>query len=346
MASAKRRFGAVRKLPSGRFQARYLDSDGVMKAAPNTFARKEEANRWLTMTEAALVRGDWIDPSRGRILLKDYAERWINERPKLRPRTIALYRQLLRSHIVPKLGGITIGDLTTARIRSWRTELMAGGVSALVVAKAYRLLRAVLNTAVKEDELIRKNPCRIPGADKEESAERPVLTMVQVFALAKLLPEQFQAMVLVTTFACLRWGEVTALTRADIDLKARTVRVVNAYGEVEGSGLELGPTKSRAGRRTVSIPEAIVPTIRKHLDDFVPADPAALVFTGVSKARPPLRRNNFAKLVGWRTATAAVGSPGLHFHDLRHTGNTLAAATGASTRDLMTRMGHDSARAA
>lgn len=61
MASAKRRFGAVRKLPSGRFQARYLDSDGVMKAAPNTFARKEEANRWLTMTEAALVRGDWID---------------------------------------------------------------------------------------------------------------------------------------------------------------------------------------------------------------------------------------------------------------------------------------------
>jgi len=107
-----------------------------------------------------------------------------------------------------------------------------------------------------------------------------------------------------------------------------------------------GPTKSRAGRRTVSIPAAIVPVIRRHLAEYVPDDPGALVFTGPSKHRPPMRRNNFAKQVGWRAVVATVGVPGLHFHDLRHTGNTLVAATGASTRDLMTRMGHDSARAA
>jgi hypothetical protein len=55
---------------------------------------------------------------------------------------------------------------------------------------------------------------------------------------------------------------------------------------------------------------------------------------------------NFNPLVGWLEAVEAIGEPGLHFHDLRHTGNTLAAATGVSTRDLMARMGHDSMNAA
>ena len=60
----------------------------------------------------------------------------------------------------------------------------------------------------------------------------------------------------------------------------------------------------------------------------------------------PIRRSNFNPLVGWLKAVEAIGAPGLHFHDLRHTGNTLAAATGVSARDLMARMGHDSMNAA
>jgi integrase len=55
---------------------------------------------------------------------------------------------------------------------------------------------------------------------------------------------------------------------------------------------------------------------------------------------------NFNKRVRWVESVAAIGAPGLHFHDLRHTGNTFAAMSGASLRDLMTRMGHDSMRAA
>lgn len=68
------------------------------------------------------------------------------------------------------------------------------------------------------------------------------------------------------------------------------------------------------------------------------------MFTGPRGAA--LRRNNFHALARWGEAMAAVGLPGLHFHDLRHTENTLTASTGAATRELMARMGHDSARAA
>ncbi|SRR6266542_534325 len=71
---------------------------------------------------------------------------------------------------------------------------------------------------------------------------------------------------------------------------------------------------------------------------------SALVFARPSGA--PIRRPHFNKLVNWTEAVVAVGAPGLHFHDLRHTGNVLAAGSGVSTRDLMARMGHDSMRAA
>jgi integrase len=257
---------------------------------------------------------------------------------------VHLYAWLLGKHITPYLGGVSLSKLDTPMIREWRSKLLDAGVSATMAAKAYRLLRAVLTTAVKEDELLRVNPCRIPGADKEKPEERPVLNVAQVLALAEQLPERYRALVLLTAFACLRWGEATALQRQDIDVDAGTVRVHQAFVEQRGIGLTLGPPKSRAGRRTVSVPAAIVPAVKDHLTTYVRDDPAAFVFTGPSGR--PIWRGNFNKLVGWPDAAAAVGAPGLHFHDLRHTGNTLAAKTGASLRDLMVRMGHDSSRAA
>jgi len=151
-------------------------------------------------------------------------------------------------------------------------------------------------------------------------------------------------MVLLTTFASLRWGEVTALTRADIDLKARTVRVRATYVRRDSGPLVLGPPKSRAGRRIIGIPAAIVPDLENHLAKYVKPEPGALVFPGIMGG--PHRRQNFNKLTGWPRAVEALGVPELHFHDLRHTGNQFAANSGAGLRDLMARMGHDSERAA
>ena len=82
--------------------------------------------------------------------------------------------------------------------------------------------------------------------------------------------------------------------------------------------------------------------LRWHLECFAQAGEAGLVFIGPKGGQ--LRRSNFGKV--WHQARGAVGPPELHFHDLRHTGNTMAAAQGASLRELMERMGHSSPRAA
>ena len=102
-------------------------------------------------------------------------------------------------------------------MRSWRKKLLDSGVSTVTTAKAYRLLKAILNTAV-DDGIIRRNPCRIKGAGQEASAERPVLTITEVYALADAIDQRYRALVLLGTFASLRWAELAALRPSDIDL--------------------------------------------------------------------------------------------------------------------------------
>lgn len=336
----RRRFGSIRRLPSGRYQARYAGPDGVMRPADDTFATKAEAEEWLTLTEAELLEDEWIDPDAGEVLLSDYGATWIDERPGLRPKTLALYRYLLRSHIVPYFPAMTIARLNLATVRRWRKKLLDNGVSSVTAAKAYRLLRAIMNTAV-DDGLIRRNPCRIKGAGSEDSPERRVLTVPQVYAIADAVGSRYRVLIVLATFASLRWAELAALRPGDIDLDARTVRVTRQINYPRGSGHSFGPPKSRAGRRVVSFPGLIVHDLREHLDGLGPA--ASLVFTSPDGA--PMRHSNFYRRV-WLPALAAVGLPGVHFHDLRHTGNQFSADAGASLRELMEHMGHDSARAA
>lgn len=338
----RRHFGNVRQRASGRWQVRYRGPDGRMRSAPDTFARKSDAQRYLTLVEAQIARGDWTDPERAKVTLQVYAERWIAERPGLRPRTVELYRWLLRRHITPWLGGVPLGKIDTPLVREWRAKLLAEGVSQTMAAKSYRLLRSVLMTAANEDRIIPRNPCRVRGADREEPNERRVLSAAEVVALADAMPARFRAMILLTTFASLRFGEVTALERGDLDLDAGTVRVRQAFVEVRGKGLVAGPPKSRAGVRTVGLPRAVVEVMREHLAEHTA--PGSLVFTGPKGA--PLRRGTFNKLVRWRETVEQLGLDGVRFHDLRHSGNTLAARSGVSTRDLMARMGHDSMQAA
>jgi len=149
-----RRFGNVRKLPSGRYQIRYPGPDGRLRTGPETYVRKGDADKALVLIEGQMASGDWTDPERGKVRLGDYASAWITERPGLRPRTMDLYRWLLGKHIEPHIGGVPVGKLSTRLIREWRAALLANGVSVSVAAKAYRLLRAVMTTAVEDDKIL------------------------------------------------------------------------------------------------------------------------------------------------------------------------------------------------
>jgi integrase len=157
------------------------------------------------------------------------------------------------------------------------------------------------------------------------------------------LAPKYRVMALLATWAGLRFGEAAGLKRCDVDLDAEIVRVERQLQELAGGRLVEGLPKTDAGRRLISLPPHIVPELRLHLDTYVDPDLSSLVFT--SPDGTPLRRSNFNRRV-WQPACRAIGLAEFRFHDLRHTGNTFAASTGASTKELMARMGHASSRAA
>ena len=345
MANKKghRRFGNVRKLPSGRWQARYRGPDGLMRSAPETFGSKRDAEQWLTVIDAEILRGDWSDPLAGRVPLGEYGQRWIEEHP-LGERTREEYDTLWRHHIDPYLGRIELAEISTDTVRSWRATLLREGRSQDRTAKAYRLLRAVLNTAV-DDGKIKRNPCRIKGAGDYRAAERPTATVAQVYALADRMPDRFRVLVLAAAFTGLRWGELIALRRCDVDLTGGVLHVRRRLAQPRRGGLQEGPPKSAAGVRSLALPEILAEELHQHIDQYAGPGPDGLVFRGPKGA--VLRRSNFGRSTKWTALVTAVGLPaGFHFHDLRHTGNQLTAASGATTRELMHRMGHGSMRAA
>lgn len=344
----KRQFGNIRKLSSGRYQARYRGPDGRLRPAPHTFERKTDAARWLSLKETEMARGEWIAPELGEQTFREYADQWMRDRV-LGTRTVELYTGLLRNHLLRTFGDLGVGDIDEAAIRRWRKERLEAGPKAkhpfgpVTVAKAYRLLHAILETASEEDRIIARNPCRITGAGQEESGERETVPLPVVFKIAEAVPARYRCLVLLATFADMRWGELAGLRRGSIDLASCEIRITETLAQLDKGGLRSGTPKSRAGKRTVAFPEEIVPEISWHLDRFAEPGERGFVFVGPKGGK--LRRSNFHKSV-WTTARRSVGMPELHFHDLRHTGGTLSAATGATLKELMARLGHSSVRAA
>jgi len=163
-----------------------------------------------------------------------------------------------------------------------------------------------------------------------------------VVEILDVIPERYRALVLLATFTTLRWGELAGLRRTHLDLEAGVARVVGALAELDGGKLLDDTPKSRAGRRTVAIPPELLPQLRQHVERYSDKAADSWVFIGPKGAR--LRRSIFRRT--WNKTRTAVGLPDLHFHDLRHVGNTLAAANGASLKELMARIGHSSTRAA
>jgi integrase len=345
MAEGRKRarsFGTARRLPSGRWQVRYYDQAGVRHTAPRTFPSKADANRYLAQVEADLLRGAWTDPRLARITFGEWVEQWWPTTADLRPGTRTLYGYLLRRFLLPAFATTSLGKLDPLTVRTWLAGLhQAGEVTPTTIAKAYRLLRRILNVAVEAGYLPR-NPCVIKGAGIERPREMRHVSIPQLMAIANVVPGRYRALILVAGFGGLRWAELVGLRRRHVDLAGARLHVVEQAAEVKGK-IIVGPPKTEAGRRVVTLPAVALEALAEHLGRYAMPGPDGLVFT--STAETYILRSNFSRWV-WRPAVQRLGLDGLRFHDMRHTAATLAAAAGATTKELMERIGHTSPRVA
>jgi integrase len=394
--------------------------------APVTFATKREAQDYLALIRADMVRGAWRAPELGAITLADYTVSLLAVRVDLAPKTLQLYEELSRlwinaSHELPtvrgggvrtiNLGEMELGSLTVAVIRDWyaaaihttdqraatladdidrrrqrervhpaRTWALDQGMrvgasgrlpAAVItewkaagspspgspavarqpgranppgrarVAQAYRYLKTLLQQAVR-DGRIEANPCQIPSAGLIKTPERVPATPEQINALAEAMPSRWSVAVQVAAWSSLRAGELFGLARRHVDLEAGTLRVERAVTYLPGEPPFLGSTKTESSRRTVHLPPHVLAMLADHMEHYTLPGQDALVFADESGRIAPAKLRTRA----FRRARISIGRPDLTWHDLRHTGATIAAQAGASLRELQHRLGHSTVRAA
>jgi integrase len=315
------------------YRARYRDPGGQERA--KVFTRRGDAQRFLTEIENRKLKGTWTDPTLGRVRFRDWLQEWWATTTNLRPTTAVRDATYLRLYVLPRFGDLPLAAIGQRDVRAWVADLTARGLAPATVVKAYHLLGKVLAGAV-DAGMIAQSPCRRVSLPKIEREEMRFLTPVEIARLADAIRPSYRALVLVGAYGGLRIGELAGLRRARVDLLRGTVEVAEIMTEVEGK-LQIGPPKTRASRRTVGLPRAVVNALADHLAPG--GQPADFVFT--SPQGGPLRITAF-RYRTWRPATKAASLEGLRIHDLRHTAVALWIAAGASPKEVAVRAGHSS----
>jgi integrase len=346
-------FGTAHKLKSGRYRAMYYGPDGRRYKAPRTFLTEVDARGWLSLQQAEIIKKSWMPPetekpAASKLTFGEYAETWLRHRD-VKIRSKEHYRKLLDTKILPTFAHLPIASITVDDVREWHSKLDPSAPT--LRAHAYGLLRTIMGTAAADGK-IAVNPCQIRGASTARRVHkiRPA-SLDELQALVWEMPRKYRAMTILAAWCALRFGELTELRRKDLILvippedsekqPEGTIRVERAVVRT-GGGFKVTSPKSEAGTRDVAIPPHLIAYLQQHLDMFVPDEPDALLFPADHGGHlaPATLYRQFYK------ARAAVDRPDLRWHDLRHSGAVLAAATGATLAELMQRLGHSSPGAA
>jgi integrase len=358
LVTAKRPFGQIDPLPSGRFRARYMHH-GVRYAAPDTFLTYGDADYWLAEEQVRTRRPNWTPPDeraleRGKtltveaVIRADIAKRV--EEGTIGDRTRQGYEDSLRLYIRPTFGTRPLAELTSGAVRGWYDDLVHVPTSR---ARAYELLSSVTRKA-HEGGLIETNPCKIKNGTKVVRATvTNIATVDEIALLVKNMPDRLQAVVLIAGWMGLRFGELVELRRKDVDLKRNqlsvrraVVRLRREEGEPEvvlddgtrvpGGKRKVKPPKSL--ERILPMPEHLAEALAEHLERHVGPRPDALLFPATNDPTKHLAPGTWHKR--WDKARRAVDRPDLRLHDLRHTAGTRFTQRGATLKEVMALLGH------
>ena len=336
---------------SASYQARIPSPANGRKDIVKTFAKRGDAQRWLSGQAVAINSGEFIDPRTSATPFRELVETWKRTRvAKLAPKTRERYDSILRTYLLPAFGSTPIGRLGRPEIKEWFSTL---DTSPATARKVQIVLSSILSEGV-ELGLLRDNPARALRLATPPRRDMTVLTAAEIRALAEAITRpQDRLAVYVAAYTGLRAGELWALRRADVDVDGRRLVVGRTLTSESGRLIFRNATKTDGSRRVVSLPTFLANMLATHLDGM-PGDPAALVFTapggGGTSRRPageggPVRHELFVRRAFRPAVKAALpaNKHNLRWHDLRHTCASLLIHSGASVLLVQKRLGHSSA---
>ncbi len=312
--------------------ARWRDPQGQQRK--RSFSRRIDAERHLTSVRSALLSGNYVDASAGRITVEEWSAVWMNAQVALKPSTRAGYAGVLRRYVLPKWGTLQLSQVQHAAVAAWVAELSAAGLAPSTIRHAHRVLSMILSLAVRDGRLVRNVADRVQ-LPRARRAEARFLSHDEVATLADAAPPPFDVMIRLLAFTGLRFGEVAGLRIGRVDLMRRRLDVAEAISEVDGKLLSGEPKNHQ--RRTVPFPRSLVEPLTVVVAG---RDANELVFP--AKGGSALRNANFRRRV-FDPAVRAAGVRHLTPHDLRDTAASLAVSAGANVKAVQRMLGHASA---
>jgi len=352
-------WGAIRELPSGRYQASYLHL-GNRFTAPNTFDAVQDARAWLAGVRVDIQRDTWRDPrAKSAETFGSYADAWLEQRlsskgEPLRPRTRAEYRRQLDGGL-QLFAPSRLEEITPARVRAWHSGRMqeSGATSA---AREAALLRAILSTAII-DGIIVRNPVDSKLARSSSGHRHRPPTLEELAILVEEVgasAPQLKLAVLLAAYGGLRISEWRALRRRDLSFEGNraAILVTRQAQHIAGQGWIVGPPKSAEGVRTVPLPSMLTAEIHEHLSAHVGPFAESLLFEPKGRSsflhdsQFNVHWNRAREVAGVRIKEGGEWISAVREHDLRHFHLSFYAASGATIAELKARAGHSTTQAA
>lgn len=308
------------------------------------YRTKTAAKEAIAVMKADQLRGEWVDPRAGSILLAEWVAIWWPTHKLTYGSETSVKSEggRIKNHILPLLGQYEVGEIDPLVVKAWVAQMLAGDeeldrepLAPKSIRNVHGLLYAIMQEAVVQ-RIIRTNPCARTGLPKIEHKEQRYLTDAEIARLVLAMPPHWRPLVVLLVSTGLRWSEAAGLRVKTVDVLARSVRVEEVLHELSAGGdLVVGPPKTDKSRRTVTVPAAVaellVPLVSMRERD-------AHVFLGPDGG--DVRYRKF-----WRIfvrCAAAAGLEGLRIHDLRHTHAAHLISAGVPLTGVQRRLGHAS----
>jgi len=325
-------------------------SAATSRASASTSTRPSTARArppWLNQRLTERDAGVAVKPAQQ--TLNEYLDRWLETaaKPKVRPKTLLGYRNLLDCHIRPALGTRPLGKISPLEVQQAFQTMQEKGLSARTIEYARMILKQAFRQAIQW-RLLTFNPCDGVPIPRRERREMQALSPEQARRfLAVARGTRHGALFELALTTGLRPSEYLALKWEDIDFERGTLSVVRSLDAEPGGGYRLEETKTRNSRRVVKLLPGVLSALLEHRQAQQRQREEAgerwkeqgFVFT--NELGGPLERHNLAHR-HLRKILEEAGLPQIRLYDLRHTAATLALSAGVPVKVVSEMLGHSS----
>lgn len=350
----KYRFGTVRKLRSGRYQATY-QLDGARRYGENTWDNADDAGQWLDEVYDGIQNNHWRPSGGGLKTFKTWAEEWrVLPQGDGTPRkgsTLDDYENTFVNHVYPLLGNVAVETIDVATIKRFQEGLTKAfksgcGNRKCVIQPCRARQKAEKYTSYVLDycvllQAMKANPYKgpqvfIPAVDLHRDAVW--LSTDDIHALREQTHPHYRVAIMVAAYMGLRSGELWALRRSSVNPLRQELLVEASVREAPGQGLVMGPPKNGKSR-LLSIPSPVLTMIEAHMEK-VSGEPSDWLFPN-QHARQN-RHSTFRHRFFVPALERAKLPQRTIFHDLRHFCARYHISAGYELHDIKELMGHKS----